>query len=199
MKKLNLTTIQDKIAAAAATIGLIGILTAGTVCQLTGCGSVNAATSGTATTVTTSSTSKTSTTTSTGSTTTSTDSTTTTGSTTTTTITTSTDGMIDTSSLFTERDLTQTADLTGATTITLTDGEDITISEAGVYVITGTAADVTITVDAGDEDKVQIVLDNANITNTDTAAIFVKKRGQSFCHHHRRQHFGSHRILHHHR
>ena len=41
--------------------------------------------------------------------------------------------------LFTDRDLTQEADLTGAISYTVTDGEDIHITQAGVYVLTGTA------------------------------------------------------------
>jgi hypothetical protein len=58
---------------------------------------------------------------------------------------------LDTSSLFTDRDLAQTADLTDAAYITLTSGEDVLVDAEGVYVISGDADNVTITVDAGDE------------------------------------------------
>ena len=82
--------------------------------------------------------------------------------------------------LFTERDLQQTADLSEAKEIALTSGKDVTISEAGVYHVTGSAENVTITVDAGDEDKVQIVLDGVTITNSDAPCIFVKNADKVF-------------------
>jgi len=90
------------------------------------------------------------------------------------------DGVIDASSLFTDRDLEQTADLTNATYYTVTSGQDITITEAGVYVISGTATDVTITVEAADDAKVQIVLDGVSITNSDSPAIYVKSADKVF-------------------
>ena len=61
---------------------------------------------------------------------------------------------IDTSDLFTDRDLEQVADTSNAKQVTLTSGEDVTITEEGVYVISGTATDVTITVPADDSAKV---------------------------------------------
>ena len=90
------------------------------------------------------------------------------------------DGAIDASDLFTERDLTQTADLTDAEYYTLQDGQDIEIISAGVYVLSGTATDVTIKVNAGDEDKVQIVLNGVNITNSDSPAIYVVNADKVF-------------------
>ena len=90
------------------------------------------------------------------------------------------DGILDTSDLFTERDLTQTADLSNAVQYTVQDGQDITISEEGVYVISGTASEVTITVDAVDDAKVQIVLDGVSITNTDAPCIYVKNADKVF-------------------
>ena len=89
-------------------------------------------------------------------------------------------GAIDTSDLFTKRDLTQTADLTDAVYCSLSSGEDISITKAGVYVISGKAEEVTITVDATDEDKVQIVLDGAEITNKDFPCIYVKNADKVF-------------------
>ena len=62
------------------------------------------------------------------------------------------------SDLFTDRDLEQTADLSKAVTYTVSDDEDITITAAGVYVLTGTAKNATVTVEADKEDKVQLVL-----------------------------------------
>lgn len=90
------------------------------------------------------------------------------------------DGMIDATDMFTDRDLEQTADLTSAERFSLSDGEDITITSEGVYVISGQASDVTIYVEAGDEDKVQIVLDSASISNESKPAIYVKSADKVF-------------------
>ena len=75
--------------------------------------------------------------------------------------------------LFTERDLQQTADLSEAKELALRSGKTLTISGAGVYHVTGSAEDCTILVDAGDEDKVQIVLDGVTMTNADFPCIYV--------------------------
>ncbi len=84
------------------------------------------------------------------------------------------------SDLFTERDLTQTADISSAQTYTVSDGQDIQITEAGVYVISGSAKNVTIYVEAQDEDKVQIVLDGVSITNESMPCIYVKNADKTF-------------------
>ena len=52
--------------------------------------------------------------------------------------------------LFSNRDLKQSADLTDAQYITVESGKDITISSAGVYVISGSAKETTVIVDAED-------------------------------------------------
>jgi len=89
--------------------------------------------------------------------------------------------LADTSSLFTDRDQTQTADTSGAVSYTVEDGTDITITEAGVYILSGTASDCTIIVNAADEDaKVQLVLDGLHITNTDAPAIYVVAADKCF-------------------
>ncbi len=85
-----------------------------------------------------------------------------------------------TSELFTERDLQQTADLTKAVTYTLENGKDIEITGDGVYVLTGTAQNASVIVDADSEDKVQLVLDGAEITNEDTPCIYVKSADKVF-------------------
>ena len=93
---------------------------------------------------------------------------------------TTSNGMIDAGEMFTNRDLTQTADLTDAKYCTVSDGQNISITSEGVYVISGSASNVTITVDAGDEDKVQIVLDGVSITNTSSPCIYVKNADKVF-------------------
>ena len=88
--------------------------------------------------------------------------------------------LIDTSSLFTERDLEQTADTAEATQIALTDGQDVTISAEGVYILTGSAENATIIVEAADTDKIQLVLDGVTITNQNAPAIYVKSADKVF-------------------
>ena len=53
------------------------------------------------------------------------------------------------------------------------DGDVITISQEGEYVISGTLTDGQIVIDASKDDVVQIILDNAKITNKNGSAILV--------------------------
>ena len=84
------------------------------------------------------------------------------------------------SDLFTSRDLSQAADLSEATVITVSDGETVTVTEAGVYILTGSADDSSVVIDAGDEDKVQLVLDGVNITNAHQPCILVENADKVF-------------------
>lgn len=84
------------------------------------------------------------------------------------------------SDLFSDRDLEQTADLTGATKVTVSDGDTVSIKTEGVYVLTGTVANAQVVVEAGDEDKVQLVLDGVSITNDSTPCIYVKSADKVF-------------------
>ena len=94
---------------------------------------------------------------------------------------------------FTKRDLSGEWDAGKAATITLNgasaetdsnavtvDGGAITVSEAGVYIVRGALDDGSIVVDVGDEDKVQLVLDGASITSSDSAAILVENADKVF-------------------
>lgn len=87
---------------------------------------------------------------------------------------------LDLTDIFTERDLEQTADLSEAKTYTLSDGQNIEITSGGVYVIKGTAKNASIIVEAGDEDKVQLVLDGVSVTNDSTPCIYVKSADKVF-------------------
>ncbi len=69
------------------------------------------------------------------------------------------------SDIFTERDLCLTPDLSDAVLINAADNSDYTISGKGVYYLTGKAENFTVNVDADKSDKVQIVLENAEISN----------------------------------
>ena len=82
--------------------------------------------------------------------------------------------------LFTSRDLNQTPDTDGATELTVESGRDITITEAGTYVLTGTASDASVIVEADEDAKVQLVLDGLSITNKDFPAIYVKSADKVF-------------------
>ena len=96
------------------------------------------------------------------------------------TLTSASGALIDASELYTERDLAQTADLSGAVTYTVADGQEITITQEGVYVLTGTAKNVTVFVEADSEAKVQIVLDGVSITNESAPCIYVKSADKVF-------------------
>lgn len=100
---------------------------------------------------------------------------------------------IDITNMFTKRDLAGTYDESEAVKITLSgktatcdnsnvqiEDEVVTIKAAGVYVLSGTFTDGTIVVDAGDDDKVQLVLDGVSITAADYAAIYAKNADKVF-------------------
>ena len=92
----------------------------------------------------------------------------------------STGGILDTADIFSDRDLTQTPDLSDAQSITVSDGQTINITEAGVYVISGSASNCTIKVNADKESKVQLVLNGVSITNNSTPAIYVVSADKCF-------------------
>ena len=79
---------------------------------------------------------------------------------------------LDTSNMFTQTDLTQTVDTTNAKKITLEDGKDVTIDAAGTYVITGSAKNSTVIVNASADAEVHLVFDNVSITNTNKPALY---------------------------
>ena len=82
--------------------------------------------------------------------------------------------------IFTERDLEQTADTSKAQSITVDDNKTIDITEEGVYVISGTAENCTIKVNADENAKIQLVLDGISITNNDFPAIYVVSADKVF-------------------
>ena len=66
-----------------------------------------------------------------------------------------------------------------AEAVTLDPDGDLTITEAGVYVLSGSYEGM-IVIEAGEEDKVQLVLENAYLTNEDGPAICVKSADKVF-------------------
>ena len=100
---------------------------------------------------------------------------------------------VDTDGLFSQRDLEQSWDENTAVRIELTgdtassdsdavqiDGGTVTITSEGVYVLSGTLSNGSIIVDAGDEDKVQLVLNGVSVTSSDFAAIYAKNADKVF-------------------
>ena len=92
----------------------------------------------------------------------------------------SSDGTLSADDLFSDRDLAQTVDTSESKTLTLQSGSNITITEAGIYIIKGSAKDSTIIVEAGSDDKVQLVLDGVTIANSDFPCIYVKQADKVF-------------------
>ena len=81
---------------------------------------------------------------------------------------------------FTERDLEQTADTSEAQNITVNDNTTIDITDEGVYVISGSAENCTIRINAEDSAKVQLVLDGVDIKNENSPAIYVLSADKVF-------------------
>ena len=100
---------------------------------------------------------------------------------------------IDTAEIFSDRDLAGTYDESEAIDIQLNgntascdsnsvviDGGTITITAEGIYRISGTLTDGQIVVDAGDTEKVQLVLAGADITSSTSAAIYALEADKVF-------------------
>ncbi len=60
------------------------------------------------------------------------------------------------------------------------EGSNVTVTAAGTYVISGTLSSGSITVAAGEEDKVQLVLNGVSVTNPDGPALYVKSADKVF-------------------
>lgn len=56
----------------------------------------------------------------------------------------------------------------------------VTITQAGCYIVTGTASDSQIIIDAGKEDKIQLVFDEAYITCKNGSPVYVKSADKVF-------------------
>ena len=101
-------------------------------------------------------------------------------------------GIFSSADMFTERDLAGTYEESEAVYVTLSDdgitgeadgvvvdGQTVTITAEGTYVFSGTLSEGQIVVDA-DDAKVQIVLDNVDITCATSAAVYVKSANKVF-------------------
>ena len=101
--------------------------------------------------------------------------------------------LLDTSDMFTKRDLDASYDESECTAITLDDensscdsdavtidGQTVTITSEGTYLISGTLCNGSIVVDVEDSEKVQLVFDNVSITNESGAAVYVRQADKVF-------------------
>ena len=91
-----------------------------------------------------------------------------------------TDGRLQTTDLFSKRDLLQTPDLSKAKSITASDNKTETITEEGIYIISGSASNFTVKVEADSNAKVQLVLDNLSVTNESSPVIYVVSADKCF-------------------
>ncbi|MCD8098744.1 MAG: carbohydrate-binding domain-containing protein [Lachnospiraceae bacterium] len=101
--------------------------------------------------------------------------------------------VVDTSDMFTDRDIDWSYDEEDCAHIELdgdsasadtnaveVSGSTVTITDEGTYILSGTLDDGMIVVDAGDSDKVQLVLDGVDITSATSAAIYVLEADKVF-------------------
>lgn len=95
--------------------------------------------------------------------------------------------------MFTDRDLETGYDENNAALITLNgstaecssdavqiSGSDITITDEGTYILSGTLDDGMVIIDAKEDDKLQLVLSDAVINSASSAAIYVKEADKVF-------------------
>ncbi len=99
---------------------------------------------------------------------------------------------VDLNNLFTDRDLDASYDaaspkitlangsITSDSSNATVSGNTVTIKAAGTYILTGTSSDAQIVIDVADSDKVQLVLDNVNLTSTSATALYVKSADKVF-------------------
>lgn len=98
-----------------------------------------------------------------------------------------------TSQMFSDRDMESGYDENNATIITLVDDSTksdsksvsvsentVTISDEGVYIFKGSLSEGQIIIDGDKTDKIQIVLDNVDISNSSSAPIYVKLADKVF-------------------
>ena len=101
--------------------------------------------------------------------------------------------LLDTSDMFTKRDLDASYDESECTAITLDDensscdsdavtidSQTVTITGEGTYFISGSLSNGSIVVDVEDSEKVQLVFDNISITNESGAAVYVREADKVF-------------------
>lgn len=86
---------------------------------------------------------------------------------------------LDTSDMFSNRDLNVNYDTAEAKTIVL-NNETTTIAGEGTYIVSGNIENGQIIVDASSDDKIQLVLNGVNITSSTSAPIYIKQADKVF-------------------
>ena len=81
---------------------------------------------------------------------------------------------LDTTEIFTNRDLKQEVDLSKATELELRSKAEVVVQEKGIYILSGNYTDTAVIVEADEKDKIQFILDNLSISNRSVPAIYVK-------------------------
>lgn len=89
------------------------------------------------------------------------------------------DNPVKSGEMFTERDSAPSYDEEKCRVVIL-NGETVTLTEEGVYIIRGSLTDGMVIVDAADTAKVQLVLDGVTISNSRGAAIYVREADKVF-------------------
>lgn len=101
--------------------------------------------------------------------------------------------LVDTDDMFSDRDLEGSYDEKECTKITLDDedstcedknvsidGQTVTITGEGTYLVSGSLSDGSLVVDVDDSEKIQVVLDGVSITSKEGAAIQVTQADKVF-------------------
>ena len=76
--------------------------------------------------------------------------------------------------LFTERDLRQEVDSEEIQDFVLTNNQSVEIENEGIYRLSGSYQNTSVVINAGDKDKIQLILDGLEISNQSQPAIYVK-------------------------
>ena len=87
--------------------------------------------------------------------------------------------VLDTSNMFTSRDKEIGYDESSVTKLTLAN-ETVTITKEGIYLLSGEISNGQIIVAVGDTEKVQLILDSADISSNNSAPIYVKSADKVF-------------------
>ena len=92
------------------------------------------------------------------------------------------DSGLDSDELFSEaeQDLEKLEDLRGAKFITVSDGQDVEIRTSGLWVLDGSASDVTVTVNADEADEVYLFLNGLTLENRDRPCFFIEEAGKVY-------------------
>lgn len=80
---------------------------------------------------------------------------------------------------YSDRDLDASYSEADAEKITL-DGSDVSITDEGTYIISGTMTDGQIIVETADDEKVQLVLDGVDLACSDNAPVYIKESDKVF-------------------